>query len=46
MKIQLNNLDHCSITVRNLEESVKFYEKYLSLKKIGNFDEWLAKPWI
>lgn len=38
MNNQLNNLDHCSITVRNLEESVKFYEKFLDLKKIGNFE--------
>ena len=38
MNNQLVNLDHCSITVRNLDESVKFYEKYLGLKKIGNFE--------
>ena len=38
MNNQLINLDHCSITVRNLEESVKFYEKYLGLNKIGNFE--------
>jgi len=38
MNNQLSNLDHCSITVRNLEESVKFYEEYLDLKKIGNFE--------
>lgn len=38
MNNQLNNLDHCSVTVRNLEESIIFYEKYLDLKKIDNFE--------
>ena len=32
------NINHCSITVRSIEESVRFYEKYFGLKKVSEFD--------
>lgn len=30
-------INHSSITVRDLEESLKFYKKYLGLKKVNEF---------
>ncbi len=34
----LNGINHSSITVKNLEKSLKFYKKYLGLKKVNEFD--------
>jgi hypothetical protein len=39
----INFLDHVAIRVADLEESAKWYEKVLGLKR-GNFPEWRNYP--
>lgn len=39
----INFLDHVAIRVKDVEESAKWYEKVLGLKR-GNFPEWRSYP--
>ena len=32
-------IDHCEITVRNLDEAIKFYQKILGLKLVGKAEQ-------
>jgi catechol 2,3-dioxygenase-like lactoylglutathione lyase family enzyme len=34
----VTNINHCSITVKNMEESLRFYKKYFGLEPVSEFD--------